>query len=842
VRIRAIVAILAIFGLSFGVLPAAAASAPSVHSNVPLSSLDGWCGYWAGVPAELRPPGPSDDFDKGQIDLSGQIYGAPLAGPTATTIKPGRIVHIALFTAAGLRVNAEWGWTERINPATGNVDYYQYCFDDLAPGVYKVRFSLDSTDGSGRESWVQWWERKADSASATVLKAVKEGSAEWWYNSNQANATVTEGGRITGNVRAEQAGNVLGFPIVSLGPLKNALVSLVSTSGATVATTMTTAAGDYAFDAVRPGMYQVHFWGGGKYADEWWNDKPTAVDAATLWLRAGATIADRNAILTADAARHALSPSIPSVVGATEVGETLRAIPGTWAPAPVAVSYQWNANGVPIPGATGTTLLLTEGQLAKKITVSVTGAKGGYTTIVRTSAAVGPVTLKRLDSVTPYIDGDPAVGTPLSAVTLPWGPDLVALSYRWSADGVPIAGATGTSYLPAAADVGTLIAVTVTGTKPGYQTESRTSAPTAPVTIKTLTPTPVPKITGQAQVGATLTAKPGTWGPGAVDLAYQWKADGTIIPGATSATYVPTTADNGKQLTVTVTGSKTGYTTVSKTSKPTEHLLELVLVPAPVPTISGAPEVGGTLQSAPGVWGPDPVALAYQWAVDGAPVAGATGATYSPVLGDVGRTVTVTVTGSKLGYGTLSRTSAPTSAVLQRYLDPVSTPTIEGDPVFEGTLYADPGRWGPEPVTLRYEWEVNGVVVSRDQRYTIGLAEIGQYANVTVTGSKPGFPDASRTSEISGRIQPAEFRIDEPYVTPPPSGIYTRVVFYQVVAPPWSPNALLTYQWRLDGVDVPGATGPGLAATSATNGKRVTVLVTGSMAGYRTTTVEAELR
>ena len=44
----------------------------------------------------------------------------------------------------------------------------------------------------------------------------------------------------------------------------------------------------------------------------------------------------------------------------------------------------------------------------------------------------------------------------------------------------------------------------------------------------------VPTITGAAKVGSTLTAVPGTWGPAPVSLAYQWKAGGVVILGATS--------------------------------------------------------------------------------------------------------------------------------------------------------------------------------------------------------------------------------------------------------------------------------------------------------------------
>ena len=42
------------------------------------------------------------------------------------------------------------------------------------------------------------------------------------------------------------------------------------------------------------------------------------------------------------------------------------------------------------------------------------------------------------------------------------------------------------------------------------------------------------------------------------------------IIGATAATYVLTSSDVGKTITVRVTGSKTGYTTAAKTSAATK--------------------------------------------------------------------------------------------------------------------------------------------------------------------------------------------------------------------------------------------------------------------------------
>ena len=174
---------------------------------------------------------------------------------------------------------------------------------------------------------------------------------------------------------------------------------------------------------------------------------------------------------------------------------------------------------------------------------------------------------------------------------------------------------------------------------------------------------PVPTITGTTKVGYTLTAVPGTWGPAPVTLQYQWKANGVVVIGATAATYKLTAAQAGKALTVTVTGTKAGYTTASKTSAPTAAIAAGSLGPAPVPTITGMTKVGYTLTAVPGTWGPAPVTLKYQWKANGVVIVGANAATYKPAAAQAGKALTVTVTATKTGYTTAAKTSAGTAAI-----------------------------------------------------------------------------------------------------------------------------------------------------------------------------------
>ncbi|HEY1106817.1 MAG TPA: carboxypeptidase regulatory-like domain-containing protein, partial [Agromyces sp.] len=66
-----------------------------------------------------------------------------------------------------------------------------------------------------------------------------------------------------------------------------------------------------------------------------------------------------------------------------------------------------------------------------------------------------------------------------------------------------------------------------------------------------------------------LTATAGTWAPAPVTLKYQWRRNGVAITGATGSTYLLGSSVRGARITVTVTGSKTAYTSVARTSAAT---------------------------------------------------------------------------------------------------------------------------------------------------------------------------------------------------------------------------------------------------------------------------------
>lgn len=112
--------------------------------------------------------------------------------------------------------------------------------------------------------------------------------------------------------------------------------------------------------------------------------------SATLEGYRGATMTSaRTAVVTPG--RFSAPP--PVISGNARVGETVCVEVGAWEPA-VAVKYQWYLNGSKIAGATRACLKIAKAAWrGKKLTVAVTGAKAGYITLSKRSAATAAIVL-----------------------------------------------------------------------------------------------------------------------------------------------------------------------------------------------------------------------------------------------------------------------------------------------------------------------------------------------------------------------------------------------------------------------------------------------------------------
>jgi uncharacterized protein YkwD len=198
-----------------------------------------------------------------------------------------------------------------------------------------------------------------------------------------------------------------------------------------------------------------------------------------------------------------------------------------------------------------------------------------------------------------------------------------------------------------------------------------TTTPSAPKN------TAVPTVSGSSPVGSTWTSTTGTWTgsptptyqrtwlrcSAPVTTAYTATPSGcTAISGATGATYVSTSTDVGKYLTVLITATNTAGTAKAgarTTVATTANTTPARPVNTVAPTVSGASAVGSTWTSTTGTWTGtptptyqrswlrcnQPITTAYSAIPAGcAQISGATAATYVSTSSDVGKYLTVFVT------------------------------------------------------------------------------------------------------------------------------------------------------------------------------------------------------
>ncbi|WP_049897638.1 hypothetical protein [Nesterenkonia massiliensis] len=333
------------------------------------------------------------------------------------------------------------------------------------------------------------------------------------------------------------------------------------------------------------------------------------------------------------------------MTGVAVVGSTLTARPGSWTSG-ARLSYQWLSDGKTIQGATSSTYKVSSGQVGKRISVRVTGTAHGFSSARKSSAA----TLRVAQASTPTLAGSVRAGATLTASPGTWTSGT-SFKYQWRVEGKVVSRTKSASYTLRAADAGKRVSVTVVGTKSGHPTVERTSKMTARALR-----TSAPKVSGAAVVGSALSASTGTWSSG-TSFSYQWLADGKRISGATKRTFTPGTAQQGKQISVQVTGKKSGHAQAQRSSAKTTKVMR-----AGTAGISGTAQVGKTLTAAPGTW-TSGASFSYQWYSAGKKINGATKRTYKISSGQQGKTLTVRVTGKKSGHTTVTRSSKATAAV-----------------------------------------------------------------------------------------------------------------------------------------------------------------------------------
>ena len=520
----------------------------------------------------------------------------------------------------------------------------------------------------------------------------------------------------------------------------------------------------------------------------------------------------------------------PTLNGILIVGERITAISGEW-DSGVVLTYSWFRGSSQILGATESTYDLTELDLEQEISVKVTGTKLGYRTTTKQSEQVTVTEGALLAPDESNIEIEVAVGKTLTVDGGEWDSG-VSIAYQWLRNGLAIVGATSDSYTLTADDFDQQISVSVTGSKSGYTSVTViTSSVLGSAGALTLTPTP--QISGNVTVGSTVQVNAGDWDAG-VTFEYQWLRGEQTIAGATSSSYVLTSADFESYIYVIVRGSKIGSEGSSQVSN--GYLVgEGNYVNSPDVTISGSGRVGETLTANEGEWEGSP-SFSYMWLRDGSPISGASSKDYLVTSADLDRKITVRITTNIRGYVPVASISPFVTAGLG-LLSALPTPTIAGDKKVGIVLAASVGSWDPSG-NLEYTWLRNGQTITGAtlQTYTLTALDLEALVTVRVRGVKAGYQAVSATS-VGHVIAAGTLTVISNPVLQVPAAVGKIL---GADAGTWTPGTTLSYQWYLDGAPISGATGKNYTLKAGDLGKRVSYSVTGQKNAYEIRTITSQ--
>jgi len=391
-------------------------------------------------------------------------------------------------------------------------------------------------------------------------------------------------------------------------------------------------------------------------------------------------------------------------------------------------SIAWWRAGVKPAGSAGHVAYVERVVSANEIIVSQDSWHGDFswTRIVRSSGTGWPSgfvhfrDVQLLNTRAPAISGTPKVGSVLTATPGTWSQAGTAFTYQWMQNGAPITGATNTTLTPQLAQQGKAITVRVTAVKLGFPHTPAVSLATAAVMPGVLTNTVKPVVGGDARVGQTLTATPGSWNPAPQQIQYQWRAGDVPIAGATQPTLALGPEQAGQAVSVAVTAVKTGYAPVTTVSVPTAPVAQGTLTLTALPSVEGSPQPGRTLTLVL-PQAPPKSRVSVQWMRASLPVAGATGLRYQVTAADAGSRLLAVVTVSRPGYKTL-RTRTTWSPVV-RATPVIRVSTTRGK--HRLAVYATVTATGVRPVQGVLQVRSHGKLLSQvPLRYGVARATV----------------------------------------------------------------------------------------------------------------------
>ena len=240
--------------------------------------------------------------------------------------------------------------------------------------------------------------------------------------------------------------------------------------------------------------------------------------------------------------------------------------------------------------------------------------------------------------------------------------------------------------------------------------------------------------------------------------------------------------------------------------------------------VDGSGRVGEPLTARLDGWEPQPAPESIEWRVGGSPRF--SGASYTPVGDDLGASVVATVV-TVDGVAVESEPVVVAEGVLRN-----GAVSISGTARVGKKLTAVPAGFAEQSATPNYRWKRNGVAIAGGTAatYSVVAADRGARLSVEVVGTRHGYAPTQAALAMTATVAPGVLSAQAPKI----SGTFTVGKTLTAAPGAWTPGTARSYQWKRDGKAIAGATRSTYRLVAADGGKRVSVTVTGRLAGYTT--------
>lgn len=479
-------------------------------------------------------------------------------------------------------------------------------------------------------------------------------------------------------------------------------------------------------------------------------------------------------------------------------------------------TYQWQVNGVNVPGATLSTFSSSSLANNDLVTVILTSNAACVTNSPVTSAAytavvnpVVPVSVSITASPNAAIcagDNVTFTANPVNGGTTP--------GYQWTLNGVNIPGATLATYSTSTLANGDQIAVILTSSNTCVSGNPATSNiitqtvnPAAPVSVALSVSPSGPVCAG---TNLTFTASPVNGGTSPV---YTWTVNGIVQSGVTGSSFSSAGLNDGDVVMVEISSNEPCATGSPATSNSIvvqvqSNIVASVVISADVNPVCS----GGTVNFSSVLVGAGSSPV-FQWSINGTPVSGANDSIFSSSTLSDGDVVMLNMISSS---GCVSNPNVNSQNLTITVVNSVSTSivlSVSQDTICSGVTPVFSSVITGGGSTPSVDWFVDGVLVTTNQgaSFNPGLMTNGQMVNAVLQSSAlcafplPAFSDTITITVLPDIAPEVLLTVDFDTLC---SGTPFNFTAIPLVA--GGPNP--TYTWYVNGVAVPGNISPNYSA------------------------------